>query len=325
MRHHLCRLFFASLFLTSFSSAALAQFGGQFGGAGGGRPNIIRVATPQSEALRAKMEEALNRKVELEFSATPLTQVAVVLSEKFGMPVVLDTVALDQAGISPDDPLTISVSGVSLRSAIKLMFRELELTCLLKDEVLVITSEEAAANYLETRVYEVTSLAANMKDGAFVVRLGTTAEMTQRVNTLCETIRNSVQPDSWDELGGIGTMDYLAGKDHRYFLTVTQTEKCHYELKQLLTKLATVMDQPQATDQDPEEVLIRVYPVTQSAVTAEQAKELLELTLEQIDWSEPLFIKVVGNTLVIKQTAQVHAQINVILNDLVELTDKTDK
>ena len=64
----------------------------------------------------------------------------------------LDKRAMDDAGIGTDTPVTKSLKGVSLKSALRLMLPELNLTYVIKDEVLLITTTEAAENMLTTRV-----------------------------------------------------------------------------------------------------------------------------------------------------------------------------
>ena len=63
--------------------------------------------------------------------------------------------ALDEIGISVEEPVTFSISGISLRSALRLMLQPLQLTYLIQDEVLLITTPEAADQQLLICVYDV--------------------------------------------------------------------------------------------------------------------------------------------------------------------------
>ena len=71
------------------------------------------------------------------------------------MPVQLDFKPLADAGIKADAPVTFASSQVSAKATIALMLRELGLTSVIRDEVLLITTPEEADNLEETRVYEV--------------------------------------------------------------------------------------------------------------------------------------------------------------------------
>ena len=70
----------------------------------------------------------------------------------------LDTKALEAIALTTETPVTKKLSGVTLRSALKLLLRDLGLTYVIKDEVLQITTPEEAENQLITKVYPVADL-----------------------------------------------------------------------------------------------------------------------------------------------------------------------
>jgi hypothetical protein len=72
---------------------------------------------------------------------------------------------MEAVGIGPDVPVTRNLSGVSLRSALRLMLKDLELTYVIRDEVLLITTPEEAIAQLATRVYPVADLVLPIDNG----------------------------------------------------------------------------------------------------------------------------------------------------------------
>jgi hypothetical protein len=80
------------------------------------------------------------------------------LKQRHGIEIQLDKKALSDAGIGSDVPITRSFKGITLRSALKLLLGELDLTYVLKNEVLMITSRTEAENMLSQRVYPVADL-----------------------------------------------------------------------------------------------------------------------------------------------------------------------
>ena len=52
--------------------------------------------------------------------------------------------ALEEIGVGTDEPVTINLHNVSLRSALRLMLKKLQLTYIIQDEVLMITTPEEA-------------------------------------------------------------------------------------------------------------------------------------------------------------------------------------
>jgi len=81
-----------------------------------------------------------------------------LLKKSHGIEIQLDQRALDDVGIPADTPITRSLRGISLRSALQLLLRDLDLTHLIRDEVLLITTEEEAEVMLATVAYPVTDL-----------------------------------------------------------------------------------------------------------------------------------------------------------------------
>ena len=109
-------------------------------------------------AAEKKITEALKSPTTLEFMETPLTDVVDYLKDLHKIEIQLDNKALGDVGVAPDTPITRNLKGVSLRSALRLMLRELDLTYLIDNEVLLITTPEQADARLATKVYPVADL-----------------------------------------------------------------------------------------------------------------------------------------------------------------------
>ncbi|MCG2684963.1 MAG: hypothetical protein L6306_15270 [Planctomycetales bacterium] len=105
-----------------------------------------------------KIDDALKSTTQLEFIETPLQDVIDYLKDMHKIEIQIDTRALGDVGIGTDTPVTKNLKGVSLRSALRLMLRELGLTYMIQDEVLLITTPEEAETRLSTKVYPVADL-----------------------------------------------------------------------------------------------------------------------------------------------------------------------
>ena len=119
-----------------------------------------------------KIEAALKTPTQLEFVDTPLTDVIDYLKDYHQIEIQLDKKAMEDAGVGTDTPVTKSLKGVSLRSALRLMLAELNLKYVIKDEVLLITTTEAAENMLTTRVYSVADLVIPIRTPNFAGGFG---------------------------------------------------------------------------------------------------------------------------------------------------------
>ncbi len=101
---------------------------------------------------------ALNESTSLQFVEAPLADVVTYIKERHKIPIQLDAAALDTAGVTSDTPVTIDVEGISLKSALRLMLKSIELTYTVRDEVLLISTSEEVDNSLVTKVYPVADL-----------------------------------------------------------------------------------------------------------------------------------------------------------------------
>jgi hypothetical protein len=116
----------------------------------------VDVHRPGSAEQRILNE--LNKTTVLDAVEMPLKDLVNYLSDLHRIPIVLATKQLDQAGITPDTPITKTLRGVTLRSALRLALKDLELSYLVQDEVIQITTPDDAASRLATKVYPVGDL-----------------------------------------------------------------------------------------------------------------------------------------------------------------------
>ncbi len=103
-----------------------------------------------------KIYRALSEPGEVNFNATPLSGVVKYFRGLHDIPIVLDEKALEEESITPDEAITLDLPPVSFRSALKLILDPLQLTYVIEDEVMRITSKKTSANVV--RVYPVGDL-----------------------------------------------------------------------------------------------------------------------------------------------------------------------
>jgi hypothetical protein len=181
-----------------------------------------------SESER-RIREALKSPTEIDFVETPLTDAIRVLKQRHAIEIQLDDKALEELGIAADTPITRKVSGISLRSALRLMLRELGLTCVIKDEVLLITSPEVAQSteFAKPTIYPV---------GDLVLPRGSTYSDSTMADfdSLIELIQNTVATDTWQDVGGPGSTERF---EVNLSLVISQSQEVHEEIEQLLEEL----------------------------------------------------------------------------------------
>ena len=112
--------------------------------------------TPSEKAIREKLGES----VDVAFDGRQLSQVMQSLSEMTGIPIVIDPLGLVAEGITSDQRINLNLNGqsVSLKSALNLMLEPLNMTYVIKDEVLKITSKSTTNQRRYTQTYGVRDL-----------------------------------------------------------------------------------------------------------------------------------------------------------------------
>lgn len=116
---------------------------------------------PAERRIRATLDQP----AEFDFTDSPLQDVKEYIRDKHGIDVIFDNDAMDAEGVTPDSTVTVQLSGISLRSAFRIMLKQLRLTYVIENEVLYITSESEAETSLINKVYPVADLVIPIENG----------------------------------------------------------------------------------------------------------------------------------------------------------------
>jgi Skp family chaperone for outer membrane proteins len=141
----------------------------------------VDVHKPKSAEQRITSE--LNNTTNLDVVEMPFKDVVSFLADLHHIPIVLATKKLDEAGVSPDTPVTKTLRGVTLRSALRLLLKDLELSYVIQDEVIQITTPEDASAYLATKVYPVGDLVVPVQPPLNMFTPGGMGPMNGATNT----------------------------------------------------------------------------------------------------------------------------------------------
>jgi hypothetical protein len=136
------------------------------------RKQYASVDLHKATTAERRITAALDDQTTINFADTPLLDVVEYLQRQHDIPIILDVVAIEEAGLLVDEPIDLVLAGITLQSALKIMLSEFELTYVIEDEVMKITTIEVANEKLSTRVYPVGDLvvdldAASLGGGAF--------------------------------------------------------------------------------------------------------------------------------------------------------------
>lgn len=180
----------------------------------------------QERRLEEQFAKALNSplKSPLQYEDQPLNEIVAQLSDEYNLPIIFDVAALDELAISPDTEVTLNLRNITLRQALKHIFRQPgleDLTSAVEEGVLLITTEEKANATLSVRIYRVADL----------VEKYDVASSKKPYSTLISIITKNVQFDSWMCNGtGEGEIQLMEPG----MLVVSQTQRVHQEIQELL-------------------------------------------------------------------------------------------
>ena len=105
-----------------------------------------------------RIQQALKDPTEVAFTDQPLKDALDYLEDLHHIEIIIDTPALADEGISTDQNVNLVLSGITLRSALRLLLEPLQLTYVIEDEVMKITTQQKADEKTSTRVYPVADL-----------------------------------------------------------------------------------------------------------------------------------------------------------------------
>lgn len=108
--------------------------------------------------IEERIRKALNSPTDVEFVETPLKDALLFLKDQHNINIWIDETKISDEGVATDQPVTLQLSGVTFRSVLKLLLEPLQLTWVIDDEVMKVTTTVAAGEKLFTRVYPVGDL-----------------------------------------------------------------------------------------------------------------------------------------------------------------------
>jgi hypothetical protein len=187
-------------------------------------PVAVRAPCASVPAYKLKPAEErifcmLEKPTTLDFVEQPLTEVIQYLKDLHEIEIQIDSKALEEEGITTDTPITRNLQGITLRSALHLMLKDLDMTSVITDEVLLITTVTQAKEMLYLREYPIGDLLSGDKEG-------------KDKEQLLEIVTSLIRPDSWNKGGGPGD-----AKIFRKKLLIMHQQAVHQEISDLLTML----------------------------------------------------------------------------------------
>jgi hypothetical protein len=174
------------------------------------RTDKIKLTAKEKEALNA-----LNSRISVDFKGSKFEDVITYLESYLRINLIVDNEALKNADIPYDTPVTLKLKNVSTRTILRKMLGELGLTYVIRDEEIQITSIDRAKSLMTVRKYYIGDLIAGFgllgQTNPLLLTPGAQAvAATDNARQIIEMIETSIDPSSWRQGGGNGTITYHA-------------------------------------------------------------------------------------------------------------------
>lgn len=263
---------------------------------------------PQHLSLREK----LSAEVSVAFEDTPLETAIGELAVQAKADIRLDRIALRAVRVRDREPVSLKLSERNLGTVLRVMLSDLDLTWILRDGVLWVTSNEEAEYQLKSAVFDVRDLCRDDDESS----------------ALQEAIVNQTTAN-WEELGGNGTIYFPQNGT----MVVRQTERSLDEVLKLLETYRTALRGSKPRDRSADlrkEVVTRYYQL-QSQIAEDLESHLPRLVAVDTWRSDEqptragTVLRIASTTtqtetsiveqsvLIVRQTREVHDEIAAIL------------
>jgi hypothetical protein len=189
-------------------------------------PNVLRTPIPSITEDERAITDALERPADVAAVEMPLKDVMHYLTERYAVPLILYAHKLEEASVSLDTPITKKLRGLSLRSLLRLILKDLELTYVVREGAIFITTPDDAESKEATVAYAVSDLEPVSPPG--------------ELHALPDIIPACIRPDSWGFSGPSG----IALTDHGW-LIFRQTSDVHEQVAALLQELRECLNRPE--------------------------------------------------------------------------------
>jgi hypothetical protein len=224
-------------------------------------PGLSAPIAPQAQRAPQVLEmdedagavrEKLKRRINVDWTQVKLQHAVDNLRRELGVDMQLDPEGLEEAGVDKEQEIeSLSCRDRRGDQVLRLLLSPLHMSYVIQSGVVMLTSEEKAAEQLTTRAYNVRDLLEPwspkrnqdvgthplpVPEGTKVVwskkGLYARSEYYEAANEVIDLITTHILPDSWSDNGGSGSINIYRG-----LLIVSQTEEVHGDLEMLLRQI----------------------------------------------------------------------------------------
>jgi hypothetical protein len=212
--------------------------------------------SPMSATHGAAIRQALSLPLgrAFDFQQASLHDVIGRLQKELNIPVIADNRLVTDNDVTIEAmSFTRKLEGLSLRSALRALLGENDLTYIIRDDALVITTKEIAYHDLAVRSYPI--------------------PRTISLRSIASLLESMISFETWEAQGGAGQMKAM---EEEWMLVISQTEEVHDAIEGFLARIVDgdLSAAPPGTTIDPTAVATRIHAVRDEKVLQELQQKL---------------------------------------------------
>ncbi len=173
----------------------------------------LELNRPKLTAEEEKLLKSLDTPIKGGLKDAPFQEAVQLLSTAIDQKIYVDTKSLEGRGVNLDDKVDVP-SGLSARSALRIMLQSKGLTFVLRENVIQVVTVEDAKKQCVARAYDVRDLVSG---GVVVGNLGPWGAFldyqaaANNAQIIIDAIKKGVEPSAWEESGGVGSITFHHG------------------------------------------------------------------------------------------------------------------
>ena len=172
----------------------------------------------------------------------PLSDLVTFVCREYGIDARLDIAALDDLGLSSADTITVDLHNMTLRSALRIVLRQLDLTYIIEEGHLLITSEDEALTRLKVVVYPTGEIILPMEG------LGSPNE-TPPLQSLVALITSTCGEWAWQDPPVESSIETMEPN----LVIVTGTQNMHEQITNLIEAIRKAQQHVYPAEQEQEQ------------------------------------------------------------------------
>lgn len=262
---------------------------------------ILNRAEKEKRGRPTRLEEKIRQKlavsVDLDVRNITLENLAAHCQELAGVPFVVNQKALEDDAVPLDTQVSATFQDLGLGRSLRLMLEQVDLSWIIHDEVVYITTQTGAAETQVTSCIPIGDL---------------TAGQSEHIDELTNLIENSVEVTTWECNGGNSSISWSpSGR----VLILSTTEDATEQVEQFLAHVRRGWDAEAFARQNkrPE---TQFYLVNVPGITAGQVVTFLKSEASGIRWDSQSSCTLLGDRIAVRNRRAEHGKIDRLLLQL---------